>query len=273
MRASVSNGGLATKRKETVVGNDKDELRFWKLHSKVGELVREGRRDPKEAADVLQVVQDEEDFAARFFPVQPQAAATVVPQAATAVSLGTAEEQLARMAKLYQELFGFTFDPAEIRVPKAPAGFNRLIVASDELQPNRIVAGLRKKMGFETYGGDLGRETLRAAYIKRHKGTYAVWVRESQEADEDTKGRSANDLEREAVNCLTLEERLLYGGIYFVETGTHLDQKSWTRCAGSRYRFGSVPCVFWYAERGEVNVDWWNPYARDECVRARVAVS
>lgn len=221
------------------MSNDKAELRFWKLYSKVGELVREGKRDPKEVADALQVIQDEEAFYARFFPAQPQAVATPV-------ALGTAEEQLARMAKLYQELFGFTFDPAEIRVPKAPAGFNRLIVASDELQPNRIVQGLRRKMDFETYGVDLDRETLRASYIKRPKGTYAVWVRDRVYADE-VRGRPARDLERDDMNCLTLEEYLLYEAIYFAftEGKGRLNSNCITLCAGSRDSAGRVPWVMW----------------------------
>ena len=245
------------------MSSEKARLRFYDLHSRVAELVREGKRDAEGVANVLQVVNDDPEFRARFFPAP----------AVTAVILGTAEEQIVRLQPLYRELFGFEFNSADVRVPEAPPGFNRIIVASDKLRLNRIVAGLRKRMKVWLQTEDLDAVVERAPYIKRLKGTYAVWVRENREADEDTRGRSAKDLEREGVNCLTLEERLLYEAIYFSETGKHLDVSNWTLCAGSRYRDGNVPSVNWSAEYGKVYVCWWSAGDRRGSLGARLAVS
>ena len=91
-----------------------------------------------------------------------------------------------------------------------------------------------------------------------------------QEADEDLKNKSANDLKREGIAGITLRERLLYELEYFKKTGQHLDIDNITLCAGSRCSAGGVPRVGWHS--GEVRVDWYDPEDSDAVLRSRRAV-
>ncbi|MBI2033910.1 MAG: hypothetical protein HYT13_02315 [Candidatus Liptonbacteria bacterium] len=100
---------------------------------------------------------------------------------------------------------------------------------------------------------------------------YCIWVRDRVEADEELKNKSANDLKRENIPGITLEERLLYELKFFDETGKHLDVQKITLCAGSRTPYGSVPSVYWHD--GEVSVFWYFPDNRDGGIRVRAAVS
>lgn len=71
-------------------------------------------------------------------------------------------------------------------------------------------------------------------------GAYAVWIRDTREADEDLKGLSANDLKEKGIVVITLEERLLFELKYFDETGVHLDVENVTLCSGSHCSNGNI---------------------------------
>ena len=79
---------------------------------------------------------------------------------------------------------------------------------------------------------------------------------DSQEPDEKTLGKSANEADKERKG-ITLRERLLLEIAYFDKHGKHLDVESWTICSGSRDADGDVPCVFLYADK--VYVNWSSP--------------
>ncbi len=91
-----------------------------------------------------------------------------------------------------------------------------------------------------------------------------------QEADEDLKNKSANDLEQEGIPGITLRERLLYELDYFRKTGQHLDIKNVTLCTGSRYSDGRVPYVGWYSD--VLDVHWYHPADRSVHLRSPRAV-
>jgi len=91
-----------------------------------------------------------------------------------------------------------------------------------------------------------------------------------QEADEDLKNKSANDLKREGIAGITLRERLLYELEYFKKTGQHLDIDNITLCAGSRGSDGGVPRVGWRS--GWVGVSWCGPEGSRAGLRSRRAV-
>jgi hypothetical protein len=101
-------------------------------------------------------------------------------------------------------------------------------------------------------------------------GTYAVSFKASQEADEENANQSAND--RQAKNCqdITVLERLWLGLVYFLVTGRHLDERTWTLCTGSRCSDGFVPGVRWV---DGFRVDWFHPDVSHDCLRARSVVS
>lgn len=91
-----------------------------------------------------------------------------------------------------------------------------------------------------------------------------------QEADEDLKNKSANELEKENIPGINLRERLIYELEYFRKTGQYPDIKNITLCAGSRYSDGGVPGV----DRGsdELRVYWCDPAGRYDNLRSRRAV-
>ena len=79
---------------------------------------------------------------------------------------------------------------------------------------------------------------------------------DSQEPDEKTLGKSANEADSERKG-ITLRERLLLELAYFEKYEKHLDVESWTICSGSRFADGSVPRV--RLGGGRVCVDWDSP--------------
>jgi hypothetical protein len=94
-----------------------------------------------------------------------------------------------------------------------------------------------------------------------------------QEADEELKNKSAEDLQRQGIECITLRERLIMELLYFKETGKHLDVDNITLCAGSRAQRGGVPGVRWDGDDGELSVFWYYPQFASGRLRARAAVS
>ncbi|MBI2100413.1 MAG: hypothetical protein HYT47_00070 [Candidatus Vogelbacteria bacterium] len=103
--------------------------------------------------------------------------------------------------------------------------------------------------------------------------TYAIWVRDCQEADEEMANQSADDVWFNKLTGETLLERLIHGDEEFTTTGRHLDGDNITLCTGSRDSGGSIPGVYWRRDDRRVCVDWYYPRSRNASLRCRVAVS
>ena len=138
---------------------------------------------------------------------------------------------------------------------------------------NRVVAGYRaKKVDVYTYVPDLdGNVTVNDRDPNR--GSYTVGFRRTIEADEENAGKSANVLATAGHKGIVLCERLVLGFGYYVTTGQHLDVKTWTMCAGSRYSFGYVPRVCFGPGGRLVCVYWCSLGDADGSLRPRSAVS
>lgn len=235
--------------------------RFTRLHSNILDLVIGGERNPEEVSEVLQVVKEHRDFLPRL---------GLAPQ-----SLPDKLGQHRAWQLLYREVFSIELDFVGFTVPAERSGFNRLIVVAAGMTPNRIFAAMQKIFPKPPwrYTEDLDAALDPERQQRTTDRTYAIWCRDRVEADEELKHRSAEDLDREALRRLTLEERLLYEIKFFRETGEHLDVRNITRCDGSRDRDGSVPSVSFNPATGGVSVDWSRPDDRYDSVRARAAVS
>ena len=228
------------------------QARFLDLVTSVMELVRDGKRDVEDVCLVLQAVKDGK---------KPS-------EAAHSMAPDTHHSQLLSWQNLYLE-HDIKIDITNLKIPASKEGFTRLILVPEGMTPNKAVALLKKKMEVYQYADNLDKITS----IRDAKETYAVWVRDRQEADEELKNKSADDLKEEGVNCLTLTERLLYELKFFTETNQHLDVKNWTLCAGSRDPDGRVPYVGWSPYYREVCVYWGCLDDRCSRERARQAVS
>jgi hypothetical protein len=177
--------------------------------------------------------------------------------------------QLAKWVTLYRKYFGVELDPKTVRVPAHKEGFDRLIVVPCDLTVNKIYDACAKAFPCWRWTNDLN-----VAVVKNDRdlanGTYAVWVRDTVEADKETRNLSANDLAERKIAGVTLLERLLLELACFEETGNHLDLESVTLCSGSRYSDG-VPGVCWC--RDKLRVYWRCADDRGADLGVRVAVS
>lgn len=105
--------------------------------------------------------------------------------------------------------------------------------------------------------------------ISNRKGDYTVYFKNVQEADEENKNLSANDLKEKGIKSITLEERLALEIEYFKRTGNNLDIKNITLCEGSHDQNGNVPCVYWHSVARGVVADWCSPGDCYDSLRAR----
>ncbi len=239
---------------------ERKKARLLDLVTTVLELVRDGKRDVDQVTGTLQRIKENPNFA--------EAKVSASAEKPTRPGQGV-RAMLRSWQTLYRQEFGIEIDISKIRIPKRVPGLDRLIVIAQGLTLEKIVSVLKKKMTVWQYASNL--DTIRSD--RKTTQTYAIWVRDLQEADEELKNKSANDLKQEGVNCITLEERLLLELKYFLETGKHLDEKNWTLCAGSRHPDGFVPYVSWDPSYGEVYVRWCYADERNSYLRARAVVS
>lgn len=233
-----------------------DTCNMWKrlfgLFASIMELVVADRRYAVEVADVLQVIKDKKDFAIRL--------------GIRKISDADTKRQLLSWQELYVEA-GIGLDISGLVIPPHKEGFDRLIVVAQGLTPEKIFLAMKKKMPAWKYQSNLNE----VESVRKTDKTYAIWVRDRVEADEELKNKSANDLKSDGTNCITLEEHLLLEMMYFEETGKYLDIQNWTLCASSCRAVGSVPGVRWLD--GKVRVSWFGSGFAHVGLRGRSVVS
>lgn len=239
---------------------ERKKARLLDLVTTVLELVRDGKRDPERVADTLQRIKDNPNFSEATAPVSSEKPAR---------SGQATRAKLMAWQTLYRQEFGLEIDISKIRIPKRVQGFDRLIVVAQGLTPEKIVSVLKKRMAVWKYADNL--DTVIS--IRKTTQSYAIWVRDRQEADEELRNKSANDLQNEGINCITLEERLLLELQYFLETNQHLDEQNWTLCAGSRFPYGDAPYVDWDPFDRRLKVSWYYPDSAYGSLRGRSVVS
>lgn len=182
----------------------------------------------------------------------------------------THHDELAAWQKLYAEL-GIVVDLSGLQVPPSRDGFPRLIVVAAGLIIEQVLAACTKKFPVWRWTND---DLDKLTTSKRSSGaTYAIWVRDRIEADEEYANKSYNDLQQMSIKGITLVERLLLELKYFSETGQHLDLQNVTLCTGSRYqdwRGQVVPLVRW--SDGGLGIGWDSRGSADGGLRARQVV-
>jgi len=186
-------------------------------------------------------------------------------------------EQRMYWETFYQKYLGLAADFSTVAIPEKPIdGKWRLIF---------ILQGLTMNAAFEAYGkilvahdpswsmwkyaSDLDAAITRN--IRTSAISYAIWVRDEQESDEEFRGRSTSQVDPDQLIGVTVLERLVHGIVHFVETKQHLDFAGITLCSGSRSADGNVPSVRWFPAHHQVGVDWYdldNVYQRGGVRRA-----
>jgi hypothetical protein len=175
---------------------------------------------------------------------------------------------LAGWQAFYRKFFWLDLDLSSVKIPERQSRFDRLIVVAKGLTLNQVYAICAKHFPCWRYADDLDKEVIQND--RQPTQTYAVWVRDRVEADEENKNLSANQLKKQKALGITLLERLVYELKYFQETGKHLDVENVTLCSGSRDSDGSVPRAYWYDDKFKVH--WCNPGGSRGDIRSRSVV-
>lgn len=185
------------------------------------------------------------------------------------------ETQITRIIAWYEQHGATKLSASDISriVPKRKPGFDRLIVVAPGMTPNRCCESLQRQFGAEKLWRSHDDLDCAVESVRKTDKLYAVWVRDRQEADDESANKSADQFEQK--NCETLEERLIHEGLYFQEHKKHLDVVNVTLCAGSRARDGGlVPSVGFDSAFGQVYVGafWCDPSLRVPGLRVRSVV-
>ena len=173
--------------------------------------------------------------------------------------------------RFYNDIFGINADYfSDLALPKKQVGFNWLIVMHRGFTEQILIEACKKR--FKVQCSIKDKDLIAIKSTRTNDKTYAFWVRDRIEADDENKNKSANDCEREGINGITLPERLLLELWYHWKTGKHLDIENYTLCSGSRIPAGHVPRVTWHAVELEVRYDGYLD-SRSDNYRARAVVS
>lgn len=154
----------------------------------------------------------------------------------------------------YQTEFGLDLSKTRIKIPEKKEGFNRLLAIAPGMTANKAYEACEKRFACKKMSG-MPQNLDSVFYNQRdyRNGAYAIWVRDSQEADyelgtEVTADEMDNRHLFEGLDTETLTERLIHELKYWSETGDHLDIDSITLCSGTKMSDSDVPRV-------EFNID------------------
>lgn len=145
----------------------------------------------------------------------------------------------------YREVFGIEANFSNLKIPDKKEEFGRLIIVAQGMTPQRLYDKSRELF---PCSGVISTKSLNETVKSERNsetGNYAVWFRDTVEADEELENLSANDLKKRGIPGITLEERFLMELQHFKKTGEHLDLHSTTLCSGSRFPLDDVPSVSW----------------------------
>ena len=188
-------------------------------------------------------------------------------------------EQIEDFKKFYKEEFNIELDVENIKIPEKQEGFNWIIMIPKGLEINRIWEKVKERMLI--YENIDKPDMLDVESIRTAKdSSYAIRVRDRIEADEEHQNKSANQIEQEKINPITLEERLIlelfYGWKNIGKSAVverYLDIINWTLCAGSRHPDGGVPRVCWDFDNRKLDVRFCRSAHADHSLRCREVIS
>ncbi|TSC67880.1 MAG: Uncharacterized protein G01um101472_293 [Parcubacteria group bacterium Gr01-1014_72] len=229
------------------------------------EITRQFRDGTLIPAHVQALIEHRNPFASEVSPARINHAQLVVSKPC---SERTGVEQLVEWIALYAEL-GITLTSEEVTIPAHQEGLDRLIVVPKGMMPQKAFDLCTVRFNGKTwkYVSQSLDKAVPTNDRTAESGSYAIWIRDRVEADEELKNLSADMLTEQSVKGITLLERLLYEIKYHAETGKHLDLKNWTLCSGSRVSDGYVPSVYW--NDGKLWVLWHYVSSRFGNLRSR----
>ncbi len=178
-------------------------------------------------------------------------------------------QRLEEWRLFYKKFFRHSLDTDNIRFPQVLEGFDRLIIVAKGFTLNQIYDILARHFDCWRYTEDLDKAVVHNDRDANQTGTYAVWLRDRQEADEENQDLSPRQIWDKKIQGITLAERMLFELKFWDETGEHLDLKNLTICTGSRRSDGAVPSMYFDSGAQTVDVYWMHPGNRDLHWRTR----
>lgn len=178
--------------------------------------------------------------------------------------------------RFYLKYFKLTVDLSGVKIPERTLAqikeFTRLIIVAGGLTNNQVYDACHTAFKGKCwrYVDDLN-TGIPTNERESMNGAYAIWVRDTVEADEVHKNKSAEMVVAEGLKTETSLERNLHELKYFAETGKRLDLVNVTLCSGSRNSGGYVPRAYGYG--GWFRVSWYDVTDRNGCLRPREVVS
>lgn len=160
----------------------------------------------------------------------------------------------------------------EVSLPKPQPGFCWGLIMIPGITIEQDLTGCNKDFGVWRWTDD-NLDKITKSVRSANKSSYAVWLRDRVEADEEHKSKSYKVLAEVKINGINLPERIrLERWFYWRTKGGHLDVKNWTLCSGSLYSAGGVPGVGWGSGSGKLGVSWCSPGDARGDLRAREVV-
>lgn len=146
----------------------------------------------------------------------------------------------------YTEVFGLECDYSSLRVPASRDGFGWLVVADERISTQQAYKKMDERFDACKDTDQSLNKAIKHDDRGQTNGTYAVWFRDTVEADEIHKNKSVKDITAAGIERCTARERFLLELFYeWKNPGKHLDIANWTSCGGSRSADGRVPDCSW----------------------------
>jgi hypothetical protein len=181
-------------------------------------------------------------------------------------------DRLAWWLAHYQNFYGMNPDFSGLVIPPQQPGFDFLVIMAKGWQMKQWVESANRIHGVWLYTPDLDVSipTHDRSCLNR---SYAIWIRDRREADEELKNLSANQLKKQEISGIAVPERLVAGSAHLLQKGRHMDEENATLCSGSRNSPGDVPYVYWNSGPRKVVVNTCDADAADDYLRSRSVVS
>lgn len=234
--------------------------RLFRLWAKIAMMVVDGARQAEDVARFLQRIVEKPDFVS-ILDTPPRAAS---------VSTEPVGGWAAEWTQFYREVFGMEVNLAGVVIPEGQPGFGWVVMIAQNLSLNQAWEVCKRLFPCNSYIGD-GLDRAVPTNDRTSGAAYARRFRNRVEADKENKNMSANSLAKQAVQGITLLERIVLELWYFWKTGGgHLDLVNLTLCTGSRDSDGRVPRADWSDSRFRLR--WCPPDHAHDDIRARSAV-
>src|SRR3989344_8436033 len=199
------------------------------------------------------------------------------------------EPQISDQLQLYAKHFKRELDLSTVELPERTKEqkkeFIRLLIIDKKLTTEEAYQACKKEFHCYHYQEERSLDELidpeQEERNPQTQGSYAVWTRDTQEADPQNADRSANWLRDNEIKTETLRECLVHNLKFHEEnsqrpneTQRHLDSgHTYTKCSGSRDVDGNVPRVSGNFFSRRIYVIWDGSSFRDAAHRARSVVS